>query len=298
MNLKKLSALAAGVALAFGMAAPAQAVELVAGDIKFTFNAYDNGTIGYEAANPAQFGLLCNSVATCDTRASSGGSPAVNAYGADTWGIFSIATITRVSNGANIYTSGQGGKYLTGVFGGIQDYNVTRSDLTVINPDLGIIQQVLGVGGWLKMFSNNSNYDPTLGTAGRTGEFAYNGITGGALELDAVFTTGAVAGSAATYKNTFNEAGIDGGSAGYLDVVGGAMYSLLNTNAMVDLNGDKHDLKLSSTFDAFLSTPQVADWTVIASGQVLANALPEPGSLAIFGLGLAGLAALRRRKQQ
>lgn len=295
MNLKKISALAAGVALAFGMAGSAQAVDLIAGDVKFTFNAYDNGTVGYEAANPSQFGLLCNSIAACDTRAASGGSPAISAYGEDTWGIFSIATITQVSTGTNLYTSGQGGKFLTGIFGGIKDYSVTRTDLTSV--DMGIVQQVLGTGGWLKMFSNNSNYNPTLGTGGRIGEFGYNGISGGTLELDAVFNSGVVAGSTATYKNTFNEAGIDGGSAGYLEVVGGAMASKLDTNAMVDLDGNKHDLKLSSTFDAFLTVPQVADWTVIASGQVIGNALPEPGSLAIFGLGLAGLAALRRRKQ-
>lgn len=297
MNLKKISALAAGVVLAFGMAGSAQAVDLIAGDIKFTFNAYDNGTVGYEVANPAQFGSLCNSVATCDARtAVPGASPAISAYGEDTWGIFSIATITQVSTGNNIYTSGQGGVFLTGIFGGIADNSVTRTDLTAFN--MGIVQQVLGEGGWLKMYSNNTNYNPTLGTGGRLGEFGYTGITGGTLELDAVFTSGVVAGSSATYKNTFNEAGIDGGSAGYLDVVGGAMGAALNTNGMMDLDGNMHDLKLSSTFDAFLTVPQVADWTVIASGQVIGRALPEPGSLAIFGLGLAGLAALRRRKQQ
>lgn len=289
MNLKKI-ALAAGVALTLGMASSAQAVTLVAGDLKFTFNAYDNGTIGYAAVSN-NFGNICNSVASCNAESA---QPAISAYGEDAWGIFSIANITKVSTGANIYTSGQNGEYLTGMFGGIVDYNVTRTDLT--SSLGGIFQQVLSSGGWLKMFSNSANYDPTQGTGGRTGQYGYNGVTGGTLALDAVFASGVVAGSPATYKGSFNEAGIDGGAAGYLDVVGGTMYGQLNTNAMVDFDGNKHDLKLSSTFDAFLNVPQVADWTVIASGQVIGNALPEPGSLAIFGLGLAGLAALRRRK--
>ena len=35
----------------------------------------------------------------------------------------------------------------------------------------------------------------------------------------------------------------------------------------------------------------------VSNDPILGEKVPEPGSLALFGLGLAGLAAMRRRKQ-
>src|SRR5688500_6280384 len=106
MNMKKISGIVAGVALAFGIAAPASAITINAGDIKITFNAFDAGTVGYgETA-----GLVCNSVASCDAAA---GLQSPGSIGSeDTWGIFSIESITNSSTGQQIFTAGQGGQYL------------------------------------------------------------------------------------------------------------------------------------------------------------------------------------------
>ena len=124
MNIKKISAIVAGVALACGLSVPASAVTLTAGDLKITINAYDSGTVGYGNTT----GIKCTTTAGCDA---AGTNPAPNAYGGeDTWGIFSVQSISRVSNGSLLFTAGQNGEYLTGMFGGITDTYVEVSGIS------------------------------------------------------------------------------------------------------------------------------------------------------------------------
>lgn len=294
MNLKKISALAAGVALSLGLAASAQAVTLTAGNIKLTINNYDSGTTGYDTAAPFGFNQVCNTALTCDA---AGSLPSVNGIGSeDSWGIFSIANITRISDNAIIWSAGAG-EYLTGIFGGLNDTKVevlkvgTTADHTFTYAE----------GGWLKLYQNATDYVASNGPFGRIGTTGYESISdlGGTLMLEAVFGAGVLAGDTThSYASDFANAGISGHGQGYLDVTGGAWGApggILDTNALTDPNGGKHDLFLDTTYHA---TPEAnaIGWAVISASQVDARALPEPGSIALFGLGLAGLAALRRRK--
>jgi hypothetical protein len=281
MNLKKL---AAGVALAIGVVGSAGAVTLTAGDLKFTINNFDAGTVGYSGSGP-----VCTTVAECDAAAA---LPAPNAFnGEDSWGIFSVASITRVSDGSNIYVSGQGGKFLTGMFGGVKDAYVEVAGL--ISPTT----TTAGVGGWLNLYETTANYNSALGPTGRLGEFGYTGITdvGGTLILSAEFGAGALAGVPwATYTSTFQNTTISGHGSGYLDVTGGTWMPTLDTNAQFDFNGGTHDLFLDTTYHPTAAST-AAGWTVVSATQVDGQALPEPASIALFGLGLAGMAGLRRR---
>ncbi|MBU3990179.1 MAG: PEP-CTERM sorting domain-containing protein, partial [Gammaproteobacteria bacterium] len=90
---------------------------------------------------------------------------------------------------------------------------------------------------------------------------------------------------------------IVGGSGGYLDVTGGAWQPNFDTNKEIGLNGEERDLLTSFTFRPNATTT-AQGWTVLASGDITGNAIPEPGSMALAGLGLIGLAALRRRKPE
>lgn len=83
-----------------------------------------------------------------------------------------------------------------------------------------------------------------------------------------------------------------GGSGfGYLDVLGGAAASNFNTNSY-NIGGTITDARLDSSF----STSNSGAWPLSGTAAIKTNAIPEPGSLALLGLGLIGLAATYRRK--
>lgn len=287
MNMKKIAGVVAGAALAMGLSAPASAVVLQAGDLKITINAFDAGTVGYGNTD----GIKCTTTAECDAVA--GIQQAPNSYnGEDTWGIFSVQSISRVSNGSLLFTAGQNGEYLTGIFGGIKD--------AVVDVSGAFTKQtaVAATGGWLNMYLTGQNYDASFGPGGRTSETTYTGITdvGGELALSAEFGAGVLGGEPEyTYLSNFANNTISGNGQGYLDVTGGSWAGLFDTNAQGDPNGGLHDLFLKVTFGQ-TGASSGAGWTVDASGDVQGR-VPEPASLALFGLGLAGVAALRRRRK-
>lgn len=76
---------------------------------------------------------------------------------------------------------------------------------------------------------------------------------------------------------------------GFLEVTGGPAGPFMDTNA---INPGAHDLALGSSFDDLNTSGYGASGSVNIKGLLV---VPEPGSLALLGLGLVGFAATRRK---
>lgn len=291
MFKSKFSKIAAALALSLGSIAGAQAVVIQAGEFKMTIDAYDSAT--------TQYFQTCTDVASCNTSAASlapGSIGSVNPS-SDTMGIFSIATISRNVGGIDQdwYTRGANGEYLTGIFGNLSDYNVDFSgDNTLTKAS----------GGTISLWLNTGNYSrapgPAVTAVTDLNAGLYPGISGGTLVLQGLFVSGIIADdTATTFATDFNSTTLFGSSAGYIDIIGGRadFVEAFDTGLQFDENGVGRDLYADFVFSPRINQAASNGWTVGATGSIVGNVVPEPGALALLGLGLVGVAAARRNKK-
>lgn len=128
-------------------------------------------------------------------------------------------------------------------------------------------------------------------TGSPTGGF---GGLGGAITLTSTGTRNGDAGAPFSFANNIT-------GAGNLDVVGGAAASYFDTNtfgcsaAAPAPCPDDADKTFSSSGQIPVN-PGLSAWAFRGTGEVQDFAIPEPGTLALLGLGLAAIGGIARRR--
>ncbi|CAN7660910.1 PEP-CTERM sorting domain-containing protein [Pseudoduganella sp. LjRoot289] len=258
---------------------------------------------------------------TTETQLISDGT--VNVANETTWGVGAITSISSTTTG--IWNAGASdGYYLYYMLYGIADLSSVQTSATSF--DLYNIGSTYGAGDGkihldvyrtttqIASMDQSFNADPH----GRTSWNSYNLFAGLEKYLAIEFVTGP--GAADVASTPENEAtstlhqhvsalslttDISGNGDFVGDVVGGTGKTAWDTGLVSghDLdgiftlrsNGDSHGT--GNCTDAEVTGSEATCFAGYINDPIRANKIPEPGTMALFGLGLAGLASMRRRRQ-
>jgi hypothetical protein len=295
----------------------------VGGAFRINLQNFDNGVLynNLGAGNSAGFGQsgtgtqsIPGGISTLDSLAQ---APATGAYAQPTtingvaqpasstnedgWGIARIISITDL-DGSVIWSETVKNAQLTIMFYGLKDFFVNQTTATS--------QTIDGVGMHVDLYYQSktdgayTQYNPLLGSGGRTGATSYSTVTDGEMILSAVSVPGFIhddgtlGGKATEFESKFN-ATSGGDGEMYMSVTGGTRASEFDNN---DFDAPYIAGQTADLFGQFTTAlSSTADWLARSNDPIVGSfqPVPEPSTYGLAGAALlSGIVAFRRRFQK